>query len=197
MCLGPLLYLAFLAATGGLGVNPIETITLFTGRWTLRLLLVTLAVTPVRRLFKWNAVIQFRRMLGLFAFFYAVLHLTTYVVLDQFFDWATIIEDVTKRRFIMAGMGAFLLLTPLALTSTRGWIRRLGRNWVRLHWLIYPAAMLGVVHFIWKVKSDYSSPTRYAVVLAVLLAIRVAWSARKRLGQPRSARTVRKVSLEA
>jgi sulfoxide reductase heme-binding subunit YedZ len=180
LCLGPLLYLLFLAATGRLGVNPIETVTLFTGRWTLRFLLVTLAVTPARRLLKWNDVIQFRRMLGLFAYFYAVLHLATYVVLDQFFDWETIVDDVTKRRFIMAGMGAFLLLTPLALTSTRAWIRRLGRNWARLHWLIYPAAMLGIVHFVWKVKSDYSSPTRYAVVLGLLLAFRVAWLLRAR-----------------
>jgi sulfoxide reductase heme-binding subunit YedZ len=168
-------YLIVLAATGGLGVNPIETVTLVTGRWTLRFLLITLAVTPVRRLFKWNEAIQFRRMLGLFAFFYASLHLSIYVVLDQFFDWQTIVEDVTKRPFIMAGMGAFLLLTPLALTSTRGWIRRLGRNWALLHMLIYPAAALGVLHFIWKVKSDYSSPVRYALALAALLLFRLAW----------------------
>ena len=180
LALGPLVYLAVLAATGGLGVNPIETVTLVTGRWTLRFLLITLAVTPVRRLFRWNQVIQLRRMLGLFAFFYASLHLVTYVVLDQFFHWQTIVEDITKRPFIMAGMGAFLLLTPLAVTSTRGWIRRLGRNWARLHMLIYPAATLGVVHFVWKVKSDYSSPTRYAVVLAVLLLVRLWFGVRSR-----------------
>jgi sulfoxide reductase heme-binding subunit YedZ len=117
-CLIPFAYLLILAAIGNLGVNPIETITLFTGRWTLRLLLVTLAVTPVRRLFRWNRVIQFRRMLGLFAFFYACRHLTTYVVLDQFFDWQTIVEDVTAP--FIAGHDAFVLLTPLAVTST-GW----------------------------------------------------------------------------
>jgi sulfoxide reductase heme-binding subunit YedZ len=182
LCLGPVVYLVALAATGGLGVNPIETVTLVTGRWTLRFLLIALAVTPVRRVFKWNEVIQLRRMLGLFAFFYAALHLTTYVVLDQFFDWATILADVTKRRFIMAGMGAFVLLVPLAVTSTRGWIRRLGRNWSRLHWLVYPAAILGVIHFAWKVKSDYSSPTRYALALAALLLFRLVWSVATRPG---------------
>lgn len=180
-CLLPFVYLVFLAATGGLGVNPIETITLFTGRWTLRLLLVTLAVTPVRRLFHWNRVIQFRRMLGLFAFFYASLHLLTYVVLDQFFDWQTIVEDVAKRPFITAGFGAFVLLTPLAITSTQGWIRRLGRRWTQLHMLIYAAATLAVVHFIWKVKSDLRSPARYAVILGILLAFRLAWAAGKRM----------------
>jgi sulfoxide reductase heme-binding subunit YedZ len=183
-CLIPFAYLLVLAASGNLGVNPIETITLFTGRWTLRLLLVTLAVTPARRLFHWNRIIQFRRMLGLFAFSYACLHLTTYLVLDQFFDWPTIVEDVTKRPFIMAGMGAFLLLAPLAATSTQAWIRRLGRRWVMLHTLIYPAAVMAVIHFIWKVKSDLRSPTRYAIVLALLLAFRLVWSARKRLATP-------------
>ena len=181
LCLGPFAYLLWLAATGDLGVNPIETITLFTGRWTLRFLLVTLAVTPVRRLFHWNRIIQFRRMLGLFAFFYVSLHLTTYVVLDQFFDWRTIVEDVTKRPFIMAGMAAFVLLVPLAATSTQSSIRRLGRRWATLHTLVYPAAMLGVIHFIWKVKSDLRAPTRYAVILAALLGFRLLWAARKRL----------------
>lgn len=179
-CLVPLAALVFRAATGDLGVNPIETITLSTGRWTLRLLLVTLAITPLRRLLQWNEVIRVRRMLGLFAFAYAVLHLSTYVVLDQFFDWRTIVEDVTKRPFIMAGAGAFLLLVPLAATSTTAAIRRLGRHWARLHMLIYPAAALGVLHFIWKVKSDYRSPTRYAIVLAVLLAFRMLWTLRAR-----------------
>ncbi len=175
-CLVPFAYLLFLAAIGRLGVNPIETITLFTGRWTLRFLLITLAVTPARRLLRWNTAIQFRRMLGLFTFFYAGLHLSTYVVLDQFFDWITIVEDVTKRPFIMAGVGAFLLLTPLAITSTRGWIRRLGRRWTQLHMLIYAAGILAVIHFIWKVKSDLRSPTRYAVVFALLLGFRlVLW----------------------
>lgn len=189
-CAAPFAYLLFLAASGGLGVNPIETITLFTGRWTLRLLLATLAVTPLRRLLHWNRAIQFRRMLGLFAFFYASLHLLTYVVLDQFFDWRTIVEDVTKRPFIMAGMGAFVLLAPLAVTSTQNWIRRLGRRWALLHTLIYPATILAVTHFIWKVKSDLRSPTRYAVALGILLAIRLIWKWR----QPASRRALVKAS---
>jgi methionine sulfoxide reductase heme-binding subunit len=136
-------------------------------------------VTPVRRLLKWHEAIRYRRMFGLFAFFYASLHLSTYLVLDQFFDWRTIVEDVTKRPFIMAGAGAFLLLVPLAVTSTRGWIVRLGRRWGHLHTLIYPAALFGVLHFAWKVKSDYSSPVRYAVILGVLLAVRGGWWVRK------------------
>lgn len=176
LCLVPFGQLVFLAASGNLGVNPIETVTLFTGRWTLRFLLLTLAVTPVRRVFGWNRVIQFRRMLGLFAFFYVCLHFATYVVLDQFFDWQTIVEDVTKRPFIMAGAAAFALLIPLAITSTQGWIRRLGRRWTLLHTLVYPAATLAVIHFVWKVKSDLRSPARYAAVLALLLALRLAWA---------------------
>ena len=182
LCLVPFAHLLYRAATGGLGVNPIEEIALATGRWTLRFLLITLAVTPVRRLLKWNEAIRYRRMLGLFAFFYACLHLTTYIVLDQFFDWQTIVEDVTKRPFIMAGACAFLLLVPLAITSTRGWIRRLGRDWARLHMLIYAAAILGVVHFTWKVKSDLSGPLRYAVILGVLLAVRLVWASRRASG---------------
>ena len=183
LCLAPFGYLLWLAASANLGVNPIETITLFSGRWTLRFLLLTLAVTPVRRLFHWNRIIPFRRMLGLFAFFYACLHLSTYVILDQFFDWRTIVEDVTKRPFIMAGMGAFALLTPLAATSTQASIRRLGRRWATLHMLVYPAAVLAVIHFIWKVKSDLRSPTRYAVILGVLLAFRLGWAGWRRLNK--------------
>lgn len=181
LCLVPFAWLLLRGLTGQLGVNPIEEIALFTGRWTLRFLLVTLAVTPVRRVCSWNGAIRYRRMLGLFAFFYASLHLLTYVVIDQFFDWRTIVEDVTERPFIMAGAAAFLLLLPLAITSTQGWVRRLGRRWARLHMLIYPAAILAVTHFIWKVKSDLGSPLRYAAILAALLAFRVVWAYWKRV----------------
>ena len=149
--------------------------TLSTGRWTLRLLLVTLAITPVRRVTGWNRLIGFRRMLGLFAFFYATLHFSIYLAIDQFFDWATIVEDVTKRPFITAGFAAFVLLIPLAMTSTRGWIRRLGRRWQQIHRLIYLSAILAVVHFIWKVKSDLRDPLFYATILAILLAVRAAY----------------------
>jgi sulfoxide reductase heme-binding subunit YedZ len=190
LCLLPFAWLLVRAGTGELGVNPIEEITLVTGRWTLRFLLITLAVTPARRLFTWNTVIGYRRMLGLFAFFYATMHLTIYIVIDHFFDWRTIVEDVTERPFIMAGAGAFTLLVPLALTSTQGWIRRLGRRWSRLHMLIYAAATLGVIHFVWKVKSDLQSPLRYAAVLAALLLFRVGWVYWKRVRRVRQVRQV-------
>lgn len=175
LCLAPLGYLIYRGVAGQLGANPIDEIELVTGRWTLRLLVATLAITPLRRVFKWNAVISYRRMLGLFAFFYASCHFLTYLVIDQFFDWSTIASDITKRKFIIAGFSAFVLLTPLAITSTKGWIRRLGRKWTTLHLLIYPAAVLAVTHFTWKVKSDLRSPLRYAAVLAALLAFRAAW----------------------
>ncbi|HEX2344164.1 MAG TPA: protein-methionine-sulfoxide reductase heme-binding subunit MsrQ [Vicinamibacterales bacterium] len=149
--------------------------TLSTGRWTLRLLLVTLAITPVRRVTGWNRLIGFRRMLGLFAFFYATLHFMIYLAIDQFFDWETIVEDVTKRPFITAGFAAFVLLIPLAVTSTQGWIRRLGRRWRQLHRLIYAGAILAVIHFIWKVKSDLRDPLWYASILGLLLGFRVVW----------------------
>ena len=126
--LGPLAWLAWGMLQGTLGANPAETIQLQTGRWALKFLLITLAVTPVRRLTGWNVVIQYRRMLGLFAFFYASLHFTSYIVLDQFFDWRAILRDIPKRPFILMGFTAFVLMVPLALTSTKGWIRRLGRR---------------------------------------------------------------------
>jgi sulfoxide reductase heme-binding subunit YedZ len=181
-CLLPFAHLVWGALSNALGPNPIETITHATGRWALRLLLATLAVTPVRRLTGWNRLIAFRRMLGLFAFFYAALHFATYIVLDHFFDWSTIVEDIAKRPFITAGFGAFLLLVPLAVTSTAGWVRRLGRRWQQLHRIIYVSAALGVLHYIWKVKSDLRSPLRYAAVLTLLLLFRVIWARRAYAG---------------
>jgi sulfoxide reductase heme-binding subunit YedZ len=179
--LGPLAWLAWAAWSRGLGANPIETITHETGVWTLRFLLITLAVTPVRRITGWNEVIRFRRMLGLFAFFYASLHLLTYVWLDQFFDSASIVKDVAKRPFITAGFSGYVLLVPLALTSTAGMIRRLGgRTWRRLHRLAYVAAGLGVVHYWWLVKIDTRRPRNYAVVLAILLGARLVVYLRRR-----------------
>lgn len=158
---------------GGLGAEPIREIQLRTGWWTLTLLLVTLAVTPVRMLTGWNWLIRFRRMLGLFAFFYAVLHLTNYVVVDQFFAWGMIGEDILKRPWITLGMTALLLLIPLAVTSNRAMTRRLGRRWGQLHRLVYLAAALGVIHFLWLVKLDTAEPTRFGVVLVVLLLFRL------------------------
>ena len=184
----PVAWLVWGLFEGRLGANPAETIQLQTGRWALKFLLITLAVTPFRRVTGWNAVIQYRRMLGLFAFFYASLHLTSYIVLDQFFDWRVILRDIPKRPFILMGTLAYLLLVPLAITSTKGWIRRLGRRWQMLHRLIYIAACCAIVHFAWKVKVIAGDPVLYAVILAALLGFRLVWFLRKRL--ERSGRTV-------
>jgi sulfoxide reductase heme-binding subunit YedZ len=182
--LGPLAYLAWGAASNGLGANPIETITRETGTWTLRFLVITLAVTPLRRLAGWNDAIKFRRMLGLFAFFYGTLHLLTYVWLDQFFDLASMVKDVAKRPFITAGAAAFLLMVPLAVTSTAGMIRRMGgRAWRRLHRLAYASAVAGVLHYWWLVKLDIRRPRTYAVIVAVLLGVRLLAFLRPRLAQ--------------
>jgi sulfoxide reductase heme-binding subunit YedZ len=178
--LAPAALLGWRALSDGLGANPIEAITLTTGRWALRFLLVTLAVTPVRRLTGWNRVIAFRRMLGLFAFFYACLHFATYMVLDHFFDWPTVVEDIVERPFITVGFAALVLMTPLAVTSTAGWVRRLGRRWQQLHRLVYVAAICAVVHFIWKVKSDLRDPLQYAAILMFLLGFRIFWWAWRR-----------------
>jgi len=166
--------------TENLGVNPAETIQLQTGRWALKFLLISLAVTPVRRLTGWNVVIQFRRMLGLFAFFYAVLHFTAYWAFDLTFAFDTMITDVLKRPFIALGFSALMLLVPLAVTSTKGWIRRLGKRWTQLHRLVYVAAVLAVLHFAWKVKVFTGDPVIYAGVLTLLLAFRVFWAVRTR-----------------
>lgn len=175
--LGPAVWLVVGAFTDGLGVNPVETITNSTGIWSLRLLVLTLAVTPVRRLTGWNPVIQFRRMLGLFAAFYAGLHFLTYFVLDHSLVFDGVWEDVLKRPYITAGFTGFVAMLPLAVTSTQGWIRRLGgRWWNRLHRLVYPIAALGVLHYWWKVKVDVSSPALYAGLVVVLLGLR-AWRA--------------------
>lgn len=177
-CLIPVLLLVRDAFTGGLGVNPIEDVTHRTGGWALRFLLLTLAVTPLRRLAGWHGLIRFRRMLGLFAFFYAVLHFSTYLVFDHFFDLLLILDDVAERKYVTAGFVGFVLMIPLAVTSTAGWIRRLGRRWTALHRLVYASAAAGVVHFLWLVKIDVAEPLIYAAVLALLLAARVAWRTR-------------------
>ena len=161
--------------TESLGVNPAETIQLQTGRWALKFLLISLAVTPLRRISGWNLVIQYRRMLGLFAFFYASLHFLSYWAFDLNFAFAAMLADVFKRPFITLGFTAFLLLVPLALTSTKGWIRRLGKKWTVLHRLVYAAAICAVIHFAWKVKVFTGDPVLYAVILTVLLGFRLAW----------------------
>lgn len=184
--LSPAVLLAWHAVAGTLGANPLEAVTHGTGDWALRFLLITLAVTPTRALTGWNPIVRFRRMVGLFAFFYASLHLLTYLWFDQFFSWPAILADIPKRPFITAGMAAFLVLVPLALTSTTGMIRRLGgRRWQLLHRLVYAAAAVGVIHFWWLVKADTTRPKVYAVLLAVLLLARatVAWQRRARSGR--------------
>jgi sulfoxide reductase heme-binding subunit YedZ len=179
--LAPLAYLAIGAWRGSLGANPIEAITRATGLWTLRFMVITLAVTPLRWATGWNDVIRVRRMLGLFAFFYGTLHLLTYLWLDQFFDWSAIAKDVVKRPFITAGFSAYALLVPLAITSTAAMIRRLGGPaWRRLHRLAYVAAALGVVHYWWLVKLDTRPPRNYAILLALLLLARLAILVRRR-----------------
>jgi len=176
-CLLPLAWLAWGAAAGRLGANPIEKITRETGTWALRFVCVTLAVTPVRRLSGWNGVISFRRMLGLFAFFYACLHLTNFVAVDHFFAVGEIVKEVVKRPFITFGFAAFTLLLPLAVTSTAGWVRRLGgRRWQLLHRLVYPAAAAGVVHYWALVKADTTRPWRYAAIVALLLGVRASFA---------------------
>jgi sulfoxide reductase heme-binding subunit YedZ len=174
LCLGPLVSLGWSALHNELTANPIEFITHATGDWTLRFLIITLAVTPLRKLFRLPQLIRFRRMLGLFAFFYACLHFTTYIWLDKFFDLAEMWKDVQKRRFITVGFTAFLLLIPLAITSTAGWIRRLGgRRWQLLHRAIYVSAVAGVIHYYWLVKSDVRKPLQYAWMVGILLVLRL------------------------
>ena len=173
-CLVPLVWLVWRGLTGALTANPIEDITHRTGDWALRLLLVTLAITPLRRMLGWSSLASYRRMIGLFAFFYAALHLSTYLVLDFFFAFDLIFDDVIERRYVTAGLTAFMLLLPLALTSTSGMIRRLGgARWRQLHRLVYLAAVAGVVHYLWLVKIDIGPPLVYAAVLAVLLGLRL------------------------
>jgi sulfoxide reductase heme-binding subunit YedZ len=169
----PAAWLAADALRDHLTADPIEEITHRTGWWAITLLMATLAVTPIRRLTGWNQVVRVRRMLGLFAFFYATLHLLTYVVLDLFFAFDIFFEDVMERPYITVGMTAFAMLLVLALTSTKGWIRRLGKRWQQLHRLVYVAALAGVVHFYWQVKADTREPLIYAGVLAALLALRL------------------------
>jgi methionine sulfoxide reductase heme-binding subunit len=177
-CLLPLAHLGWKAYYGLLGANPVEVITHSTGDWTLIFLLITLAVTPLRKLTGQLWLIRFRRMFGLFAFFYVFLHFLTYIILDQSLDVRAMLRDVVRRPFITVGFSAFVLLIPLALTSTKGWIRRLGgKRWQALHRLIYVAAILGVIHYWWLVKADIRKPLQYAILLGILLAYRVViWS---------------------
>jgi methionine sulfoxide reductase heme-binding subunit len=178
----PLARLAWRAFHDGLGANPIEVITHTTGDWTLILILITLSITPLRRITRQYWLIGVRRMIGLFAFFYGTLHFLTYIWLDKFFDIHEMLKDIVKRPFITIGFSAFILMMPLALTSNAWSIRRLGgKNWLRLHRLIYLTAILGVVHYAWLVKADLRKPIEYGVILSLLLLYRVGvWVSGKR-----------------
>jgi sulfoxide reductase heme-binding subunit YedZ len=182
LALLPAVGLAWRLYGGRLGANPIETLTHETGQWALRLLLASLAVTPARRLLGWGWAAPYRRTLGLLAFAYAAAHMAMYFAVDLFFDWAAIAADIADRPYVTAGLAAFGCLVPLAVTSTRAWIRRLGRRWVQLHRLVYAAGLLAVVHFLWLVKADLREPLIYAGLLATLLAARLVpkgWGARQ------------------
>jgi sulfoxide reductase heme-binding subunit YedZ len=181
LSLFPLLLLIWKGLNEDLGANPVETLTHETGLWGLYFLLITLAVTPLKRLSGMIWLINLRRMLGLFAFFYACLHLTVYVWLDQFFYWDAIVEDIYKRPYITLGFSAWLMILPLALTSNRFSIRKLGKNWKKLHTLVYPAAILVVFHFIWLVKADYAEPMFYLLILLLLLMTRLPIMSRLRI----------------
>ena len=184
LCLVPLTLLAVDGYRDRLGANPIEVITHSTGTWTLVFLLITLGVTPLRRITGINALIKLRRMLGLFAFFYACLHFVTYFWLDQFFDWPAIVKDVIKRPFITVGFSAFVLLLPLAATSTNRMMRWMGgRRWQLLHRLVYVIAIGGVAHYLWLVKKDITQPLIYAAVLSLLLGYRLFYRWRSSLAR--------------
>jgi sulfoxide reductase heme-binding subunit YedZ len=181
-CLVPFAVLVWRALHSGLGANPVEFVQHATGDWTLRFLVFTLSITPLRKLLNLPDLIRFRRMLGLFAFFYVCLHFLTYIGADQSFDLGGMWKDIQKRRFITVGFTAFVLLIPLALTSTAGWVRRLGgRRWQMLHRAIYVSAVCGVIHYYWLVKSDVRKPLFYAALVAILLAWRLGnWFSRRK-----------------
>jgi sulfoxide reductase heme-binding subunit YedZ len=194
LCLLPLLRLVWGAWHDDLGANPIEFVTRSLGTWTLNFLLITLSVTPLRKATGWVWLTRLRRMLGLFVFFYVVMHLSSYLWLDQFFDWAAIVKDILKRPFITVGMAAFLLLVPLAVTSNNQMIRRLGgRRWQTLHRSIYVIGILAVTHYWWLVKKDVALPGIYAAILGLLLCLRLFW--RYQETQKQSAGEVQRKSL--
>ena len=185
LCLVPLANLIWKGFHRGLTANPLEYIRNSTGFWTLVFLCLTLAVTPLRRLLHRNELVRFRRMIGLFAFFYSLLHFVTYIEFEQSFDFAAMLDDVEMRPFITLGFIGFVLLIPLAITSTGGMVRRMGgKRWQLLHRLVYASAIAGVLHYFWKVKSDITVPTRFAVVIAVLLGYRLVTTLLKRSKQP-------------
>lgn len=189
LCLLPLVRLFYGALNQGLGANPIEFMQRFLGTWTFNFLLITLMVTPLRKLTGWHWLIRLRRMFGLFAFFYATMHLLNWLVLDNYFDWRAIVADILKRPYITVGFAAFALLVPLAGTSSNAMVRRLGgRRWQSLHRSVYAVAILGVVHYWWLVKKDVTWPLIYGVMVALLLGVRALWREKERRLQRAGAR---------
>lgn len=173
LCLVPVAALVWRGLAGELGANPVETITHETGTWALRLLLITLAVSPLKLITGRGAVLRYRRLLGLFAFFYALLHFTTYLWLDQHFAWGEVAADIVKRPYITVGFAALVLLVPLAATSTKAMVKRLGaRRWLLLHKLVYLAALLACLHYLWLVKADIRGPVLYLAIFVILMALR-------------------------
>jgi methionine sulfoxide reductase heme-binding subunit len=194
LCLIPFAVLARKVAENDLGANPVQFVEHWTGNWTLRFLIITLCITPLRKLLKMPQLIRFRRMLGLFAFFYVCLHFSTWIGIDRYFNVHEMWADVEKRRFITVGFAGFVLLIPLAVTSTAGWIRRLGgKRWQMLHRAIYLSAIAGVIHYMWLVKSDERKPLEYAALVGVLLLWRVGvWSRKRWREQRQVSREVRR-----
>ena len=173
LAVSPVAYMIYGVLNDQLGANPVEKLLHLSGFWALTFLIITLAVSPVRKLSHWNKIIKFRRMLGLFAFFYAVLHFLIYLTLDRQLNWPEIVEDISKRPYITVGFTALVLLIPLAVTSTKGWMRRMGKRWQKLHRLIYLITMAGVIHFWWLVKKDISEPLIFAAVFTGLMLFRL------------------------
>ena len=178
ICLIPIFMLVWDGFHDALGANPIEKITHRTGDWSLRFLLFTLTITPLRKIFGWSQLIRLRRMFGLFAFFYVCIHFSIYIVFDHFFDVNEIAKDIVKRPYVTVGFTAFLLLIPLAITSTNKMMKRLGKSWKQLHQLVYVIAVLGILHYLWLVKADVLQPVIHAIILLLLLGIRV-WYQRR------------------
>lgn len=197
LCLVPLAILLWRGFHNDLTLNPVEFVEHRTGDWILRFLCITLAITPLRKLLRLPQLIRYRRMMGLFAFFYACLHFSTWLGVDRFFQWSQILDDIRKRPFITVGFTGFVLLIPLAITSTAGWIRRLGgKRWQALHRLVYVTAVAGVIHYYWLVKSDVRKPVEYGLVVAVLLAWRI-WSWLAKRPKPGAVRASREEAVTA
>ena len=186
-CLVPFAYVGWKFATDRLGANPIRELEIETGLWTLRFLAVTLSITPLRKAFGWNSLVKYRRMLGVFTFAYACVHLSMWVGVDWFFAWSDMWGEIVKHKYILIGMTTWLVMLPLAITSTKGWVRRLGKRWTRLHQLVYLAAITGTIHYLWAVKKDTFFPLVYLAVFGMLLGYRAvaAWGKRRTAGGER------------